>query len=133
MIMTSQGPRTPDLVLENSAHEVKVGYVPFNERIQTQIMKDGEILARQLGGITQFDWDLLRSSTTGRIGADPRTLNMLAEFEIGINMISRSVLSPTLNQLGLFSAGAGLDALNPDSWSVSYGNSGGQVLGKKQR
>jgi hypothetical protein len=65
------------------AHEAKVGYVRYEQRYVDQILKDAEIVGRRIEDIESAHWHFFRSSVTGRVGADPRILDLLRECGIG--------------------------------------------------
>jgi RHS repeat-associated protein len=78
---TSSGPRIVDAYNPETevAAESKSGFVQYSERIITQIEKDAELLRNPNVPIKEYIWRFYRSPYTGRIGADPRVLQLLED------------------------------------------------------
>lgn len=79
---TSIGRRVVDAFSRGIIYEAKAGYVRWSTRAVTQIEKDALIVSRRIGGVGGAVWHFYRSSTTGRIGADPRIFALLDKYGI---------------------------------------------------
>ncbi|WP_411342700.1 hypothetical protein ACE3MZ_13625 [Paenibacillus sp. WLX1005] len=74
---TSMGTRIIDVLVKGSAYESKVGYVKYSQVAKTQILKDAELVAND--SVKNYTWHFLRSGVTGKVGADPRLLQLLTQ------------------------------------------------------
>ena len=67
---TSLGGRHVDQLVNGIANEAKTGYMSLTPKIQTQIMKDVELI--QSGQVQGAIWNFYKSPVTGKIGpSDP--------------------------------------------------------------
>ena len=69
-----------DVLGEGIAREVKSGYVRYSSRIEQQIRKDAELLAR--GQVARVEWHFVASASSNSLGADPRVLDLLDQHGI---------------------------------------------------
>lgn len=84
---TSLGSRYVDQLVENIAHESKVGYATLTSSSRLQIAKDAELVRE--GFIDGATWNFFRSPATGKIGASQPLLN-----ELNMNNINYIIHQP---------------------------------------
>jgi hypothetical protein len=69
--------REVDSLANFTAHESKVGFVNYSEKVAWQILKDRAIVRNNVNNITSAQWHFYRSSVTGEAGAAPKVLRLL--------------------------------------------------------
>jgi hypothetical protein len=79
---TSLGKRFVDQLANGVAYESKVGFVRYTKDIETQILKDSEILNAENSELRGSVWTFFRSAITGEVGADQRVLDLLTKHGI---------------------------------------------------
>ena len=74
---TSSGGRYVDQLADGIAHESKVGYTSLSVRIETQILKDVELI--NTGQIDGAHWHFFTSEVTGKGGGSEPLLDYLSK------------------------------------------------------
>jgi len=72
--------RFVDQLVDGIANESKVGYTSLTKSIQTQILKDVELISK--GKIDGAVWHFYKSPITGQVGASQPLLNELSKYGI---------------------------------------------------
>lgn len=71
------GGRFIDQLSGNAAHESKVGYTTLTQRVQTQILRDAELI--RTGTIERTVWHFYTSGITGEGGTSQPLINFLVQ------------------------------------------------------
>ncbi|UNZ49880.1 hemagglutinin repeat-containing protein [Agrobacterium tumefaciens] len=74
---TTSGWRHVDNFVDDIAREAKTGFVSYSGFVEKQIEKDALLLAQ--GNAKGVEWHFFRSPATGKVGADPRVLDLLTQ------------------------------------------------------